>query len=68
MELTLQDLHDVLDKEVVFGFHYTADGGSKKITYNTLTGIIRIYVNGEWNGYEHFNNAVRAIEEFNSIV
>ena len=46
MELTLQDLTDVINKEVVFGFHYTADGGSKKITFNSYDLTTRIYLNG----------------------
>jgi hypothetical protein len=66
MELTLQDLHAVLDKEVVCGFHYTTGGGSKKITYNPLDQLTRIYVDGVL--YAHYHFADTAINEYNSII
>lgn len=65
MELTLQDLFDVINKEVVFGFHYTADGGSKKITFNSYDLTTRIYLNG---GLVYENQfADTAINFYNNI-
>lgn len=65
MELTLQDLIDVINKEVTFGFHYTAEGGSKKITYNTYDLTTRIYHNGVLVYENQF--ADNAINFYNNI-
>jgi len=44
--LTKEHLIEVLDKEITFGFEYTSNKGSKKITYNPYSKCANLYING----------------------
>lgn len=63
--LSILHLVEVLDKEMEFGFHYTASGGSKKITHNPYSKTTNLYINSILHLSLQDTRAV--IEAYNNI-
>lgn len=63
--LSLEHLHQVLNKEIEFGFENTRSGYNKKITYNPYSCITNLYINGVLHLSLQDSRAV--IEAYNNI-
>lgn len=65
MKLTINDLYNALNEDIIYGFDYTKDGGSKKLIHNPYTAVDSLYINGVLT--QQFIDSNKAIEAFNKI-